>query len=250
MRVNNHVLRILSGAAVNGNALVLPDQLERAMYVAVNKVLEAAGWKWDRKAKAHTCEGDAVDVLEQVLLTGEVTVAKNEFGYFPTPKPIVAQLIGLAELQPGMAVLEPSAGQGAIAAELCRAGVDVDAFELLEANIKPLVAALRNEVGANAVVHSNFLVEEPAPVYDRVVMNPPFSRQQDIKHVMHAFKFLKPGGRLVSVMSASITFRTDKLTQEFHALLSRHEGGILPLPAGAFRESGTLVSTVIVTLKR
>lgn len=248
MQVTTEILKVLSAAEVSGNSLVLQGQLDRNTYVAVNKVLEAAGWKWNRKAKAHTCDGEAVDVLEQVLLTGEVTVAKNEFGYFPTPRAIVAELIELADIERGMNVLEPSAGQGAIAIELCNAGANVDAFELLPANIDVLVKALRAAPGTNMVVQADFLTEEPAPIFDRVVMNPPFSRQQDIKHVMHAFKFLKPGGRLVSVMSASITFRDDRLTNEFRALVEASDGEIAALPEGAFKESGTMVRTAVVTL--
>lgn len=245
MRVTNEVLKILSAAEVSGNSLLLQGQLDRASYVAVNKVLEAAGWKWNRKAKAHTCDGEAVDVLEQVLLTGEVTVAKNEFGYFPTPKAIVVELIELADIEPGMRVLEPSAGKGAIAYAIAEI-TKPDCYELLEANY----AALAGDMKLGSVKRADFLTVEPTGDYDRVVMNPPFSRQQDIKHVMHAFKFLKDGGRLVSVMSAGVTFRDDRLTNEFRALVESHEGEIAPLPDGAFKESGTLVRTVVVTMQR
>ena len=35
--------------------------------------------------------------------------------------------------------------------------------------------------------------------FDRIVMNPPFANGDDIKHIMHALKMLKPGGRLVAI---------------------------------------------------
>jgi predicted RNA methylase len=243
MKVSNEILSVLSAAELSGNSLVLQGQLDRNTYVAVNKVLEAAGWKWNRKAKAHTCDGDAVDVLEQVLLTGVVTVAKDEFEFFPTPRAVVAELIELADIRPGMAVLEPSAGKGAIAyavAEITKP----DCVELMEANF----AAITGDMKLGDVIRGDFLQIEPLRKYDRVVMNPPFSRQKDIKHVMHAFKFLKAGGRLVSVMSNGVTFRNDRLTNEFRALVESSEGEIAPLPEGAFKESGTMVNTVIVTL--
>ncbi len=53
MRVEDDVLAVLSRAETNGNALVLIGQLDRLMYERTNKVLEAAGGKWNRKAKAH-----------------------------------------------------------------------------------------------------------------------------------------------------------------------------------------------------
>lgn len=243
MQVSNEILSVLSAAELSGNSLVLQGQLDRATYVAVNKVLDAAGWKWNRKAKAHTCDGDAVDVLEQVLLTGVVTVAKDEFEFFPTPKPIVAQLIELADIRPGMVVLEPSAGKGAIAYAVAEI-VKPDCVELMEANF----AALAGDIRLGQVQRGDFLQVDPIRKYDRVVMNPPFSRQKDIKHVSHAFKFLKPGGKLVSVMSAGVTFRNDRLTNEFRALVESSDGDIAPLPEGAFKESGTMVRTVVVTL--
>lgn len=243
MQVSNEILSVLSAAELSGNSLVLQGQLDRNTYVAVNKVLEAAGWKWNRKAKAHTCVGEAVDVLEQVLLTGEVTVAKNEFGYFPTPRIIAQQVVDLADIEPGMRVLEPSAGKGGLAYLIADISAP-DCYEILEANF----AALAGDIRLGAVKKADFLTIAPTGDYDRVVMNPPFSRQQDIKHVMHAFKFLKPGGRLVSVMSAGVTFRDDRLTNEFRALVESSDGEIAPLPEGAFKDSGTMVRTVVVTL--
>lgn len=243
MKVSNEVLSVLGDAKVEGSSLLLQGQLDRPTYVAVNKVLEAAGWKWNKKAKEHTCDGEAVDVLEQVLLTGEVTVAKNEFGFFPTPRAIVDELIELADIEPGMTVLEPSAGKGAIAYAIAEIAKP-DCYELMEANF----AALAGDMHLSSVTRADFLTVTPERKYDRVVMNPPFARQADIKHVMHALKFLKPGGKLVAIMSAAVTFRSDRLTNEFRALVEERDGQITPLPDGAFKESGTMVRTVIVTL--
>lgn len=246
MKVSNDVLAVLSAAEVNGNSLVLQGQLDRPMYVAVNKVLEAAGWKWNRKAKAHICDGEAVDVLEQVLLTGEVTVAKNEFGYFPTPRNVVDRLFELADLGARHYALEPSAGTGAIAAPMREKVMDLDCVELLPRNVE----VLRKALPANSpVFECDFLGVKPSPKYDRIVMNPPFNRQADVRHVMHAAKFLNTRGRLVSVMSSGVAFRDDRLTRDFKDLLAASNGDIEELPAGSFKESGTMVNTVIVTLE-
>ena len=35
--------------------------------------------------------------------------------------------------------------------------------------------------------------------YSRVIMNPPFSHGQDIRHILRAFSLLRPGGVLVAV---------------------------------------------------
>jgi type I restriction-modification system DNA methylase subunit len=78
-------------------------------------------------------------------------------------------------------------------------------------------------------------------------MNPPFAKQADIAHVTHAAKFLKPGGRLVSVMSASVTFRTDAKTEAFRGFINSKGAAHEKLAGGAFKESGTMVNAVIVS---
>jgi predicted RNA methylase len=246
MRIENDVLAVLSRAEINGNALALVGQLDRKMYERTNKVLEACGGKWNRKAKAHVFDMDAAERIEQILLTGEVEIPKDEFNYFPSPAAVVARLIELADIKPGMRVLEPSAGKGAIAYACASAGDygTVDCYELMEANF----VALAGDMRLGAVRWMDFLTQVPEPIYDRVVMNPPFAKQADIKHVLHALKFLKPDGLLVSVMASSVTFRDNKLTQDFRDMIRARGGEIEALPEGSFKESGTAVNTVIVTI--
>jgi protein-L-isoaspartate O-methyltransferase len=248
MKVSEQVMAVLSVCRTEGNALFITGgQLDRKLYEATNKVLEVAGGKWNRKTKAHLFPIDAADAMDSVLLTGEVTVAKDEFNYFPSPAAVVERLMELADICPGMDALEPSASQGAIAVALCAAGGNVHAFEILDSNIEKLVPALRKAPGSNRVVQADFLKEEPSPIFDRIVMNPPFAKQADIKHVTHAIGFLKPGGRLVAVMSAGIKFREDRTARTFRALLEQYEGEIEALAPGSFKESGTSVNTVIVS---
>lgn len=244
MRVDDAVLEVLSRADTNGNALTLIGQLDRAMYTKVNKVLEAAGGKWDRKAKAHLFDKEASERVDEIILTGEVEVPKDEFNYFPSPPAVVARLMELAGVCTWMEVLEPSAGRGAIALECAKTGASVDCCELMRENY----LALCENTKIRHVKQIDFLTLEPEASYDRVVMNPPFAKQQDIKHVQHALKFLRPGGLLVSVMASSVTFRDNKLTQDFRDLIRERGGDIEALPEGAFKSSGTGVRTVIVTI--
>lgn len=248
MRVDNDVLNVLSAAECNGPQLFLTGQLDRNLYTRTNKVLEAAGGKWNRKAKAHIFETDASDRIEQIILTGDVLVPKDDFEFFPTPQSVVRHIIHLADIGDGMRILEPSAGQGAIAKAAHSAADDVmiDMYELMPANNDILHGLNLRLSGVGEP--TDFLLVEPDPIYDRVVMNPPFGRQADIKHVSHALKFLKPGGLLVSVMASSVTFRSNKLTTDFRQLIEDRGGRIEELPEGAFKSSGTMVNTVIVVI--
>jgi len=248
MRVDNEVLNVLSAAECIGNNLKLTGQLDRNLYTRTNKVLEAAGGKWNRKAGAHIFEADASDRVEQIILTGDVVVPKDDFEFYPTPPGVVRHVIQLADIRDGMRVLEPSAGQGAIAKAAHDAAADVmiDMYELMPANNDALHSLNLRLSGIGKPV--DFLTVEPEPVYDRVVMNPPFGRQADIKHVNHALEFLKSGGMLVSVMSSSVTFRSNKLAVDFRQMVEGRGGHIEELPEGSFKSSGTMVNTVIVVI--
>ena len=80
-------------------------------------------------------------------------------------------------------------------------------------------------------------------------MNPPFENHQDIQHVEHAYSLLKPGGRLVSIMSPAFTFQTTRAPAAFRKLAERL-GRWEELPVGSFKDSGTRVQTVLVVLDR
>lgn len=252
-RLSDRVLSILSTVRIEGNTVFLTcgmlsgDKEGRKLYLDVNAALEALGGKWNRKAKGHVFPEDPTDKIENAILTGEVTPPSKN-GYFPTPPAIVDQLIKLAGCGRGDYVLEPSAGRGNIVLPLTKIGCKVTAFELLPENREhlknlPFSYILEDEPDFLKALPHRF-------IFDAVVMNPPFEKQQDIDHVLHAYKMLKPGGRLVSVMAAGITFRQDKKATALRALIDEVGGMIIPLPDESFKESGTLVRTVIVVLPK
>lgn len=249
MRVAEPVLAALSAATLHGRTLVLAGQLDRKMYQAVAKVIEAAGGKWNRQGGCHMFAGDAAEAIEPVLLTGEVVSAKQEFGFFETPRDVVVRLLELADIKSNHFVLEPSAGNGAIAARLADRVRELHCIEIRPEGVAVLQEKFSRR--ASVVIRQNdFLGIEPFSPFDRVVMNPPFAKQADIDHVLHAMKFLTPGGRLVSVMSAGAMFREDKKAKGFRDYLYEHGGTMEPLPDDSFKPSGTSVRTCVVTHTR
>jgi 16S rRNA G1207 methylase RsmC len=96
----------------------------------------------------------------------------------------------------------------------------------------------------------NFLdFEGRRDIFDRVLMNPPFTRGQDMAHIRHAFDLLKTGGRLVAICSEGPFFRSDKASEAFRELVDDN-GWSKRLPEGAFSTSGTMVNTRIVVLDK
>ena len=179
-------------------------------------------------------------------LEAEVKLTKIP-GYFPTPAPVVSVMLDRARLHSGLLVLEPSAGNGNIADAIRAkvAGVAVDCFEW---NLR-LSEILK--LKGYALIGSDFMDDRPvAEIYDRVVMNPPFERQQDIDHVRKAFSLLKPDGVLVSVMAPGFEFRSDRKSTEFREWLDAVGGSWEDLPDGAFKSSGTGISTRLVVIEK
>lgn len=241
MKIATNILAAISAATFTGPRMTLADQLDRKVYVDVAKVIELAGGKWNKKAKAHLFGGDAWEAMESVILTGEVVDRGFEFGEFFTPPEIAEQVVQAAEIEPGMLVLEPSAGRGALALAATLAGAAVETVELQERHCEFLQA------GGFRPLQTDFLTVTPNPIYHRVVMNPPFRGRADVRHVEHALKFLRPEGKLVAIMSAGVIFREDHLTVDFR---EGWEPSIERLPEGSFKASGTEISTVMVTVRK
>lgn len=235
--ITDDVLAVLSAGRCDGTKFYLPvTQLDRKLYGSTNKVLTALGGKWNRSAKAHVFAEDCEPLIESAIETGSYT-KPADMGWFPTPASLAERVVRMAGVQPGMLVLEPSAGEGAIVKAI--AGQDAIACWC---ELEPKRA---EKIGEGRQVHvGDFLSVAPDPIYPRVVMNPPFAKRADIHHVLHARKFLEPGGKLVSIMSGGIAFRQDALAVSFRAECSSIED----LPDESFRESGTSVRTVVVTM--
>ncbi|MGW6600482.1 class I SAM-dependent methyltransferase [Streptomyces sp. NPDC055036] len=217
-----------------------------ALYQRVNEVLEAAGGRWTKTEGAHRFPIEAAEALAPVLATGEVVTLREKrtlTQYFPTPGPVVDRLFALAGLKPGMTVLEPSVGSGAIATAAAARGAIVDCIEQ-DAGYATVLSGTRV---ARRVQVADFLTTPAEPCYDRVLMNPPFTHGTDMAHVTHALQFLNPDGLLVSVMSWAVAEQT-RSTAAFRELAEQRGGLVEALPARAFAELGTTVDTVIVTI--
>ncbi len=169
---------------------------------------------------------------KMVALKRKLVGNRNAFiDFFPTPESHAADLVALAGIEPGMTVLEPSAGHGMLAEAARAAGAKVDAVEL--------AVDLREILQAKGfgLVGGDFMDTTPAQSYDAVVMNPPFSNDMDIDHVRHAYDHLKPGGRLVAIVSATAGDRQNNKNKAFREWFDGLGGSEQAMPDGAFKAS-------------
>ena len=107
-----------------------------------------------------------------------------------------------------------------------------------------LCSHLKNKFPGYAlqVTCADFLsVTDGLGLFPRIIMNPPFENGADIKHIMHAQKFLKPGGKLVALCANG---------PRQQAALKDMADHWEPLPAGSFKEQGTGVNVAMLVLSR
>jgi len=174
-------------------------------------------------------------------------VGRSIEGFFPTPPSVVRLVMERAEMVPGQRVLEPSAGTGNLADAAKAAGGLVEVAE-----VSPTMREILAEKGYPLVGADTL---ELRGSYDRVVMNPPFERGQDIEHVRHAYDAqLAPGGRLVAIVSRGSLQRSDAKARGFQAWLGERGALVEDLPEGAFAakesERKTGVATSLITIDK
>lgn len=159
--------------------------------------------------------------------------------FFPTSAAVTEEAIDAADIQESMDVLEPSAGMGHMADAIReQTGVEPDVVELSGDRRELLEAKGYNLVGSD-------FMDVSGKQYDRIVMNPPFSKGRDIQHVQHAYSLLKPGGRLVAIMGEGAFFQSNSRAEGFRAWLDGLGATSERLPEGSFMDPALPVNTSV-----
>jgi len=250
IQISDEVRAVLDRSVVEGNLLKLPpEQLDRKLYVRVNETLEALGGKWNKGKKAHVFESDPRAAIGKAKDEGKVA-HPNQHDFFRTQRPIAELACRRLSAERGHRILEPSVGEGDLIAPILeRLGKPVGDLVVYEKDERRFAGLAKRglTVAAGFLIPRDFLEAAPPTeiLFDRVLMNPPFEKKSDVRHIMHALKFLAPGGRLVAIASAGLNFRTDKATKALRDLILE-DGTIEDLPDGSFEQSGTNVATVLV----
>lgn len=183
------------------------------------------------------------DAMKASLAAGVQIVSAPQL--FPTPPALAERMVTAAAILPGHLVLEPSAGTGAIVAELAKIDTETVAIEInsnLCGQLEKRFPSYRVNVRCADFLELN---GELPSQFDRIVMNPPFADCQDIKHIRHAYGKLKAGGRLVAICANGL-----RQARDLKPWVENMGGTWEPLEPGAFTESGTNVNAVLITLER
>ena len=135
--------------------------------------------------------------------------------FYPTPAPIA---IAMAEAmrrdrtpEQIYPILDPSAGKGDLLKPFKQSNYSKFYRSLFAIEINPdLVNCLK---GAEInVIGSDFLQFNEIESWNSIIMNPPFSK--GIEHLFHAWKCLKPGGRIVCLLPDTTRTNNSQKLQE------------------------------------
>ncbi|MCA1241858.1 methyltransferase [Stappia stellulata] len=259
-----NALRWLADASEAGTvpACLANIRTKKALHDLTRAKINRSGGYYDAgfETGEPACDSEAAHVLWKALAANQEERRKAERlrralddarfagipGYFPTPASLAADIVATADIKPGDTVLEPSAGSGALLDAVLAA---TPAARITAYEVSPRLREVLELKGhGSALAGSDFMDAIPAQVFDRIVMNPPFENGQDLEHVRRAFGFLKPGGRLVAIMSGSTLSRTGRRWDDFRDWLECVDGYAETLPDGSFLKSGTSVAAIRIVV--
>jgi hypothetical protein len=249
----------------------LPDQLDRASWEQVAAALGriAGGGRYQNGAQVHRFDRDPTAELAAVLDTGVLPQdAKRREGWVRTPEDVAdnfAVNYALLELETlahdgPMRVLEPSAGEGALADAMVKFHVEIEQVTCVEAD--PWRAAVLRAKGYRtdtARFEEWAFARQNGPFFDAVVMNPPFSAPDDplvwATHVLLAWPLVDRGGCLTAIVPRSYESHEARRVQDIRVLVDRYghcydHFDNFHFDKDAFRQSGFGGQPVIIHLRR
>lgn len=239
----------LEDCQLRGASLVLPRRMRGECMPRLQRILAAIGATRDDAGPLFTLGPSAQARLDIVLQTGTL-LPESKVDLASTPKRLATRLMELATLEPGMRVLEPSAGEGSLL-QLASQVVGVEDCVAVEAR-RDDVQALR-ATGYDAS-EGDFLSREHwgrhKLLFDRVLMAPPVSNQADIDHVQHAWSMLAGNGRLVALMSAGTATRGNDKACAFRAFVTANGGSLSSPMDGEFMSRGSAARVCILVMDK
>lgn len=253
------VADIFRRSAFTADSIDIPE-VNRDLYMKMKAAIEGLGGKWNRKRKTHVFHQPPRTLLSEdfsepingnvsfeainktVQAGGKIAAVPN---LFPTPPAVADIMVELAKISKDDVVLEPSAGTGNLIDAVKRAGINPIVFTAIEQN-----QALREGLVARrargewwddmTILRADFLTVTSSELkFTKILMNPPFDKGIDIKHVEHALGFLEPGGKLVAIIAGG-----SRQAAAFKDRASYWE----ELPSGTF--AGTGVRSILMVIDK
>lgn len=191
---------LIGGDARHGKYRPIPNAIKGRYWSGSNsakdevyRVLETIGgvsvgghWQFDYDPSA---------VLDEIVCSGCIPDEKAH-QFYPTRPRLASIAIDLADISDDDMVFEPSAGAGGL--------VDLmpNKHNVVCVEVSKLYTSILESKGY-FVHNEDFLKFHTSCLFDRVVMNPPFSEGRWHAHLDRASGFVCAGGRLVAILPSS-----------------------------------------------
>jgi hypothetical protein len=227
----------IASMILNGQRIDLPST-KLKHYSHIKTLMQRAGGKYLKLGFEFSITADLPAIMLS-LVKGEEYNPKKLFQFFGTNDTQSAALVADVNLKAGDTWLEPSAGQASVAnlaRKISNKGVVI---ELMDENVSSLIAQGYDPI------QQDFLTVTPEEIglFNKIIANPPFTKNSDIKHVSHMFNFLENNGKLASIMSMSWRESSHKVAIQFRDWIDYLGADVVDIPAGEFKGSGTNVAT-------
>lgn len=179
--------------------------------------------------------------------------------FYPTPKPLIDELLTGIDWPLVETVLEPSAGKGDIALAVIEKlkahsrrygyGADTESFDVDCVEIDP---DLRHILSGRKlrVVHDDFLTIRTFKRYSAIIMNPPFDRGAE--HLLKALEMQRNGGYIACILNAETLNNPFSLARKQLKGLLEQYGALISYKDNAFvsaeRRTGVRIAIIKVTI--
>lgn len=188
----------------NARTVSVIPQLSQKDYAQVKTLLNRIGGVWNKQNQNFDFKKCPQSLIDRLLSVGSRRL--NQFHFYPTPEEVFeyfkvhTPLKYFGAARQSVRTLEPSCGEGSLIRQLLKFGEEEGRNFIVEGyDIDPLNVIFCQESGLN-VTQADFLKVVPTNTFEMVVMNPPFMKDEFIKHIKHAQKFLTTDGILISVV--------------------------------------------------
>lgn len=241
---------VINKLVVEGNVVKLPDvQLDREEYNKIKKILEDIGGKWKGGKVSGFVFNNDPTVLINNAKNGEKRNLKKETQFYATPENVASELAFYLNVKEGNTILEPSGGEGALIKAVFGEYDFVKSIHTYE--IDEYRRNVLNNIAGAIVMGNDFITDhKPDLLYDRIIANPPFAKNQDIDHVNLMYSLLKTNGILVTIVSNHYHHCNFKKETAFRKWLETIEAETYPLGNETFKQSGANVAATILVISK
>ena len=235
-------------------------------YDRLRWVMESYGGRWNERCKGfkfNEFDDEKLKSIKADLSVGFVNLSeekrtREKDAFFPTPVKVVDKMIRTANLKPDSIMLESSAGTGRILDEAKKVINSVDNFVVIEMNSERqrILRDKGYKVDFNGTFEDSLKDSETLKKIkncDKVVINPPFKNDSDVKHLLISYMFCADNADVVSILQENSLYydrQIHRVFKEFLSLIGKDAYEVVSLPAGSFKDELTTVDTVIFHIKK